>query len=182
MDKYEIVISGHFHHKSSDGHIYYVGAPCEHTWSDYDDPRGFHIFDTKTRELEFIENPFKIHHKVIYDDKIDTLESIQSKDFGKYTSNLIKVVVQNKSNPFMFDIFMDRLYQANPLDVSIVENFNDTNISDEDVAENMDSTITLITKAVDNVETNLDKERLKGFMKDIYQEAEMIESSKGILQ
>jgi DNA repair exonuclease SbcCD nuclease subunit len=182
LDRYEIAISGHFHHKSSDGHVYYVGAPCEHTWSDYDDPRGFHIFDTQTRDLEFIENPFQIHHKVVYDDSIDTLEGIQSRDFGRYTTNIVKVVVQSKTNPFMFDIFMEKLYQSNPLDVSIVENFTDTNISDEDVAEHMDNTITLITKAVDGIETNLDKDRLKIVMRDIYREAEVLESAKGNVQ
>ena len=32
-------------------------------------PRGFHIlFDTETRELEFIQNPYEMFHKIYYDD------------------------------------------------------------------------------------------------------------------
>ena len=53
--KFEKVISGHFHKKSDDGHIYYLGTQYEMTWSDYNCPKGFHIFDTSTRELGRVE-------------------------------------------------------------------------------------------------------------------------------
>ena len=49
-ERFEKVISGHFHKKSDDGHIYYCGTQYEMTWSDYNCPKGFHIFDTQTRE------------------------------------------------------------------------------------------------------------------------------------
>ena len=68
LSKYDIVLSGHFHHMSSADNITYVGTPYEMTWSDYNDPRGFHVFDTSTRELEFVRNPHRMFHKVYYDD------------------------------------------------------------------------------------------------------------------
>ena len=66
--KFDMAFSGHFHHKSDNGNIYYLGNPYQITWSDYKDSRGFHIFDTKTRELEFVLNPFEMFHKIHYDD------------------------------------------------------------------------------------------------------------------
>ena len=50
FDKFDMVFSGHFHHKSDNGTIYYLGNPYQTNWMDYKDPRGFHIFDFETRE------------------------------------------------------------------------------------------------------------------------------------
>ena len=51
FNRFEKVISGHFHRKSDNGTIYYLGTQYEITWSDYNCSKGFHIFDTQTREL-----------------------------------------------------------------------------------------------------------------------------------
>ena len=51
------------------------------TWSDYDDPKGFHVFDTATRELEFIENKERIFHRINYDDSEMKLEELDDIDF-----------------------------------------------------------------------------------------------------
>ena len=49
-------MSGHFHKKSDDGTFIILATQYEMTWSDYKCPKGFHIFDTQTRELSRIEN------------------------------------------------------------------------------------------------------------------------------
>ena len=43
--KFDTVLSGHFHHKSDNGNVYYLGTPYELTWQDYADKKGFHIFE-----------------------------------------------------------------------------------------------------------------------------------------
>ena len=50
-------------------------------WSDYNCPKGFHIFDTDTRELERIENPLPIFKKLSYD---DTKENYDNLDLSSY--------------------------------------------------------------------------------------------------
>ena len=65
FNRYEVACSGHYHHKSSKDNIHYLGAPYEITWNDYDDPRGFHVFDTETRELEFIRNKYRLFERFI---------------------------------------------------------------------------------------------------------------------
>lgn len=182
LAKYEMVISGHFHHKSSDGHIFFVGAPGEMTWADYNDSRGFHIFDTDTRELEFIENPYRIHHKIIYDDSQETLESVSNRDYSSYASTNVKVIVHRKDNPFVFDTFMDALDKVSPLDISIVEDFTDTNIADEDVIDQADDTPKLINKYIDTIETRLDKDKLKNIMREVYVDAQNFESLRELNQ
>lgn len=179
LAKYEMVISGHFHHRSTDGHIYYVGSPGEMTWADFDDTRGFHIFDTKTRELTFIENPHQIFHKVIYDDTNDTLESIHALDFSQFQTCQVKVVVEKKGKPELFDLFIDKLTDAKPMDISIVENFMD-GTTDEDFQDQTDDTNTLIGKYIDGLDTKLDKERLKNIMREVYVDAQNYESAKDL--
>jgi DNA repair exonuclease SbcCD nuclease subunit len=169
LKMYDMVMSGHFHQKSTDGHIYYVGAPMEHTWSDYDQERGFHVFDTETRSLTFIPNPFKMHEIVIYDDTKETLESITGKDYSSYSNMYLKVVVEEKKSPVLFDAFIGELYKINPLDVNIVENFIEEEV-EVDVDQSED-TVTIIHKCIDGVETDLNKDKLKRLMGDVYKES-----------
>jgi len=63
--KFEMVLSGHYHHRSSKGNVHYLGVPYEMTWSDYNDTKGFHILDLKNRHLTFIQNPYRIFHKLV---------------------------------------------------------------------------------------------------------------------
>ena len=169
LDMYDMVISGHFHQKSTDGHIFYVGAPMEHTWSDYDQDRGFHIFDTDKRTLEFIENPYKMHEVVTYNDSNETLESMSAKDYSPYSDLYVKVVVEEKKSPVLFDIFINELYKVDPLDINIVENFME--IQEEVDVDQSEDTMTIIHKCVDSTETDLDKGKLKNVMNMVYKEA-----------
>ena len=176
LKKYELVLSGHFHHRSYNGHIFYVGTPGEMTWADYNDKRGFHIFDTDTREMEFIENPFKMFHKIVYDDKLESLESVTNKDFSLFKNSIIKVIVINKTNPVLYDMFLDNLYKASPLDITVVEDHTDySEISDDDIVDQSDDTLTILDKVIDTLEFDVEKTKLKALMHEIYFEAQNLE-------
>ena len=178
LSQYDIVLSGHFHHKSTNGNITYVGTPGEMTWADYNDKRGFHIFDTDTRELEFIENPYRMFHKIVYDDKIETLETVTTKNYIQFKETIVKVIVANKANPVLYDMFLDNLYKASPVDISIVEDFTDySEVSDEDIVDQSDDTVTILDKVIETLEIDLDKEKLKNIMHMIYYDAQMLETT-----
>lgn len=179
FNRYEMVISGHFHHRSTDGQIYYVGTPGEITWADYGDGRGFHVLDTSTRDLIFHKNPNHMFHKIIYDDRDDTLDSVRNRDYAQYTDTMVKVIVAAKTNPVLYDIFLDNLYKANPLEVNIVEDFTDySEISDADIVDQSDDTVTAIEKMIDNIEIGLDRGKLKLLMREIYLEALNMETEE----
>ena len=172
LSKYDMVLSGHFHHKSADGNITYVGTPYEMTWSDYSDPKGFHIFDTDTRGLEFIQNPFTMFNKIIYDDSVTDFEHWKSYDYNEKQNTYVKVVVLNKQNPFLFDHVIDSLYKAGISDLSIVEDFNDLIVeNDEEIINQAEDTITILSKYIDNLELDVQPEKLKTLMRELYVEA-----------
>ena len=173
FNKYDIVLSGHFHHRSDDGHIYYVGTPTEMTWSDYNDSRGFVIFDTQTREQEFIKNPYKMFYKINYDDELEHFsEGYRSFDYSIYEGSYVKVVVVNKINPFLFDLVIDNLYKSGAADISIVEDFIDTATEDDtETIDQAEDTVTILSKYIDNLTLNVDNDKLKHLMRELYVEA-----------
>jgi len=174
FQKFDMVMSGHFHHKSDDGQIFYLGTPYELYWNDYDDPKGFHIFDTKTRELERIVNTNTLFCKIYYD---DTTQNYMSHDISRYKNKYVKVIVVNKKDLYQFDHFVDRLLLADAHDVKIIEDFSEmdaSNVSD-DIVENTEDTMTLLEKYIDELDVTLDKSRLKTTMKSLYTEAQDLE-------
>jgi hypothetical protein len=150
-----------------------LGNPYELTWQDYNDPRGFHLFDLCTRNLEFIENPNVMFHRIVYDDKEQSITEITSKDLSKYTGTYVKVVVVNKTNPYLFDKFMSNLYNVNPVDVTIAEDIIDlTEGLDDDIVNQAEDTISIINKFVDGIkEEHINNDKLKSVLKELYIEA-----------
>jgi DNA repair exonuclease SbcCD nuclease subunit len=171
LSKYDVVLSGHFHHKSTDGNITYVGTPYEMTWSDYNDPKGFHIFDTKTREFEFVRNTFCMFNKILYDDAVTDFEHWKNYDFSSLRDTYVKIVVLNKQNPFLFDNLIDKTYKAGVSDLSIVEDFTDTIIIDDDIIDQAEDAITILNKYIDNIQVDVSSEKLKTIMRELYVEA-----------
>jgi DNA repair exonuclease SbcCD nuclease subunit len=171
FDRFDVVFSGHYHHKSSFKNIHYLGNPYELTWQDYDDHRGFHIFDLNTHELEFIRNPYSIFHKIIYDDKKDDIKTIQEMDLTPYCSTYVKIVVINKTNPYLFDMLVNKLYQVNPIDISITEDFFDIENEEEIEVNEAEDTTSILNRYVDNLTTDLNKDKLKTIFRQLYIEA-----------
>ena len=169
--KFDTVMSGHFHHKSDDGQIYYLGTPYEIYWNDWEDPKGFHIYDTETRELERIVNPYSIYEKIYYD---DTKENYLEHDTSKYANKYVKLIVVNKKDLYQFDQFLDKMYTADAYDIKIVEDFSDLDASSvsDDIVENTEDTVTLLNKYIDDLSIDLSKDRLKNQMKSLYTEAQ----------
>lgn len=169
--KFEQVFSGHFHHRSDDGQIFYLGCPYEMTWQDADDPKGFHIYDLKTRELEFVPNPYTIFSRVEYDDVHGRTAVSQEQVREKY----VKVVVTSKTDSLGFEAFMNRIYSFNPYDVKTVEDLSEFNTGEIEGKVNLEDTQSVLSNYIDSVATDLDKDKIKNYMKTLYVEALSVE-------
>lgn len=179
FNRFDMVLTGHFHHQSQKGGIRYMGAPYEMIWSDYDDPRGFHILDTETFELEFIRNPDQMFYKVRYDDSTDVPgRSAPGPDIEPspdWKGKFIKIVVMRKKDPYAFDQFMDAVWATQPHDVTLVE---DETLDIDKVLEGKDETLiiddtpTVLNAYVDAITTqDVNKPALKRLMLELYTEA-----------
>jgi hypothetical protein len=156
-----------------------LGNPYELTWQDFNDSRGFHLFDLDKRELTFIHNPNVMFYRLIYDDKISSIKDILATAFTSYTGKYVKVVVVNKTNPYLFDQYMNKLYDANPVDITIVEDALDlTDDEEDDRIDEAEDTITIINKYVDGLQNDgIDNTKLKNMMRELYVEALNLEQA-----
>ena len=173
FSRFESVLSGHFHTKSSRGNVDYLGTQMEFTWADVDDPKFFHILDTETRELTPVRNPITMFKKVIYDDTTTDYSKIDVKQFEK---KFIKLIVINKNDLYMFDQFVDRLQSIETYELKIAESFEEylgESVEDEKIS--LEDTTTLLDSYVEAVETDLDKEHIKVELRKLYTEAQNLE-------
>jgi len=165
FEKFERVYSGHYHTRSNDGKVFYLGNPYEMFWTDVNDTRGFHIFDTETLEHFPINNPYKMFHNIYYEDT-----PYQMFDATEYVNKIVKVVVRKKSKPKDFEKFIDKLYSVGVQDLKIVENFDIQESEDFEVGED-ENTMTILNRYIEESEVSLDKDKIKNIFQSIYREA-----------
>lgn len=164
--KFDRVFSGHYHTKSDDGKIFYLGNPYQMFWSDVNDERGFHYFNTENYKLKFIKNPFSMFERVYYDNT-----EFDDVDFTNFTNKMVKVVVKNKNDQLNFDKFIEQIVKSNCLDLKIIET---TEIYDEDIDsydDSIEDTLTILNKYVEESEINVDKNIIKKILQETYKEA-----------
>ena len=169
--RFDKVLSGHYHRKSDNGTIYYLGTQYEITWSDYQCPKGFHIFDTDTRELTRISNPLTMFEKIIYN---DTKQSYTNMDIQEYKDCHIKVIVEEKTDAVQFGEFIDRLHnEINTHEVNVIEDsYNINATADINIADQGEDTLTFLHNYINSLDTELDKGKRNSIMKDLYQEVQ----------
>jgi DNA repair exonuclease SbcCD nuclease subunit len=179
FSRYEMVLSGHYHTKSSDRNIHYLGTQYELTWSDASDPKYFHVLDTATRDLIAIRNPLCIFQRLVYDDsqKDSPIEYVNSLDLSHTKGTFIKVIVNSKKDPYAFDKYIDKLQAAEPFDIKIIESFSEYAAeSIEDEAICMADTGTLLNSYVEAIETELNKEKIKSRLHELFVEAQTMDA------
>jgi len=134
LRKFKSVKSGHFHTKSSDGNVEYVGTPYHLTWQDFPDGnnRGFHTLDTETHEWKFYPNPVELSlfRVFVYDwkryDEDTTLKlklkdpTILEKEFG-LKGSIVKIIVESRDNAKHYADFCSALRKVDLIDYVVVD-------------------------------------------------------------
>jgi len=173
FDKFELVMTGHYHCSSRQDNIWYLGSQLEFSWNDAHDNKYFHIVDTETREVQKIKNNYTLYEKILYDDSKIEYNSMELQHLDK---KFVKVVVVNKKDQFVFDRFVDRIQNRDIYELKIAENFTEflgENV--EDTEMNFDDTSEIVETYIDAVDTDLDKERIKSQFRELMTEAQALE-------
>jgi len=165
LEKFNKVYSGHYHTRSDNGKVFYLGNPYEMFWNDVNDTRGFHIFDTETLEHTPINNPFKLFYNIYYEDT-----PYQIFDASEYENKIVKIIVRKKSNIKSFEKFVDKLYSSGIQELKIIENF-DIIESEDFTVEETENTLSILNRYIDESEINLDKSVVKNLFQELYRQA-----------
>lgn len=165
FDKFSKIFSGHYHTRSNNGKIFYLGNPYEMYWNDVDDMRGFHIFDTETLEHFSIANPYKMFKVIYYEDT-----PYQMFNASEYENKIVKVIVRKKTDTKQFEKFIDKLYLANIAELKVIENFQIQENENFEAFESED-TISILNRYIKDSEINLDKSFIVKLMSEVYREA-----------
>lgn len=167
FERYELVISGHYHHKSRKANIFYVGTCYEMDWKDFGDQKGFHIIDTDSGDLEFIPNPYIIHQKIIYN------EDAIPKNLSQYKNCYVKLIVQKKTNQYEYEKFIDKLMFSGIIDLKIIDEIFVEMTSSNNLEIETEDTETLIEQYINSSEIS-NKEEVITYMHMLHDESLMM--------
>jgi len=165
FDKFKFVFSGHYHTRSDNGTVFYLGNPYEMFWNDVNDERGFHIFDTETLEKTAINNPYRLFYNIYYEDT-----NYQTFNTKEYENKIVRVIVRKKTDTKKFEKFVDKLYASSIAELKIIENFAVQELEDFEAFESED-TLSILNRYIEEAEINLDKSIVQKMIQEIYQEA-----------
>jgi DNA repair exonuclease SbcCD nuclease subunit len=166
FERYASILSGHYHTRSflDSNRIQYIGTPTELNFGDCEDTRGITILDTETMGYDFIPNPYTMFIKLHYNDGCDIdLSSVS----GKY----VKLYVHTKDDKNKFDKYLGKLKDANPHDLAIIENMESVSGVKIDETLEIEDTHKIMSNYIDNLETKLDKNKIKKYISELYLES-----------
>ena len=170
FDRYEKVLSGHFHCRQEKENVYYMGTQYQITFSDLHEKKGFHVLDTESRDIEFIENPHMMFYCLTYNDSSGPLD-LDSLNFSNMKNAFVKIYIEHKKHPYSFDRYMDKLYEAGVSKITTVDDANNSSWQQEEIVDLAQDTVTLINNEIDAIEEVDDKPRMKKLIKDLYMES-----------
>ena len=160
------VFSGHYHTRSSDGQVHYLGNPYEIYSNDMKDTRGFHIYDTETGELEAVNNPYTMYEVIYYEDT-----PYQTFDMRSYEGKIVKLIVRKKSNPKKYEKFVDKLLASNIAELNIVELASGETVDLNKYDPESEDTISILNRYVEESDQQINKSEIQSIIQEVYQEA-----------
>lgn len=175
FENYDTVLTGHYHTKSSNGNVHYLGTMFDLTWADVDDRKYWHLFDPTASRLTPIENQNRMFVKMVYNDSDPDFESaVKEFDFSHLEGKYVKLIVEKKDKPVLLDMMTDKIHAVKPIDLSIVDN-TVFGVTDELQPEMLtQDTPSILQRAVEILDVDVDKGMLYNMLLEVYTEANAV--------
>lgn len=175
---FPLVMSGHYHHRSSRDNIFYLGAPYEMVWSDYGSEHGFHWWTPQTHQLDFVKNPYHLYHVFTYDDSSGdpsyTKTLLDQIKASNVEQRIVKIIAKKKIQPLWFDAFADEVMKLGAHEVQFVDDTAwNVSMGNEDSDITVLDTMTMIQQYVNGLPWSNShmQSSVTTLLTDLYQEA-----------
>jgi len=165
FEKFEYVLTGHYHIKSERDNIHYLGTQYQMGFSDVWEPKGFHVFDFQDRTLEFVQNPRKLFYT------LDYYESNKNPlDYSQFKDCHVKIFIKEKTKQNLFEKYLDKFYEAGVSELVVAE---DVTANPELVAVDIHKdTLQLLHEEIDIIqESSVNKTMLAEIINTAYNSA-----------
>jgi hypothetical protein len=101
-----------------------------------------------------------------------TIDEIANLDTSVLADCYVKVIVRNRTNPYLYDIFLNRLNECGAADVKAVEDtLNLSDVTVDEMLGDAKDTKDILHSYIDNVDTKIDKTKIKRVIDELYFEA-----------
>ena len=91
FEKFDLVLSGHYHKHQQKDNIVYIGSPYQTSFSERHQKKGFIVLDDETLDWEFVESPDAPKYEILEINKITDLPE------HKIPNNFLKIKLKNNS-------------------------------------------------------------------------------------
>ncbi len=96
----------------------------------------------------------------------------QTDTFKEYNGCAIKVIIKNKDNPTLFDLFIEKLEAVDPMNIQVVQDHLHLDLEDdEDIVDEAEDTLTILDNYVTNLDIKNDRVDLQRLLRELYSEA-----------
>lgn len=141
LRSFKSVYSGHYHERSRQGNITYLGSAFEFIWSDYESFRGFSVVDTDDGRVQFFRNPYHIFSTIDYSTGCQFDSEIAKKVGDTYVRIFRK---SDGGSDVEFNDYIKRIQDVGVIDLQIVQKCDKQIMELEDtpiVADNLKDTM-----------------------------------------
>jgi len=112
------VFSGHFHHPSVYGNIEYMGALFHFNWQDYNDWRGFMVYDNDAQAFTKIENTNCLFHQVNYHDAL----TYDKEELAILSGKILRLTINQTYDKVELKDLVNTIESYGPVSVDVIDN------------------------------------------------------------